>query len=242
MYWQSLSLSPSFWALVFSLSNHLTIITVIHRLLLLLGLLRALHCHTLPYWPPSLLHFITWILLKFTSILEELCWVWSQTNLMQLMTLSKLLTSLVKFLIYEMDKYSGFQVVDHVRIALRAYKKRKQSAGPSPDFLRQGLRICISNTGSRSGQSCLSRHHTLRTTDIMPLRWAILFVNYLVWCIHLMTLSLSSFTSSPHVLKTKEIDDKNELMTLNLNGTELNANNYLWARPFWGKPKKVFLW
>lgn len=128
-----------------------------------------------------------------------------------------------------------------VTIAWRAYKKRKQGAGPSPDFLKQGLRICISNAGSRSSRSCLFRHHSLRTTDIMLLRWEILFVNCLIWCIRLMNLSPSSFTSSPHVLKTKEIDDKNELMTLSFNGTELNVINYLWAGPLWSKAK-IFLW
>lgn len=38
-----------------------------------------------------------------------------------------------------------------------------------------------------------------------------------------MNVSLLSSTSIPHVLEAKEIDDKNELMSLDLNGIELNA-------------------
>lgn len=38
--------------------------------------------------------------------------------------------------------------------------------------------------------------------------------------------------------KAKEIGDKNELMTLDLNGIELNASNYLWVKPFWKQTTK----
>lgn len=44
-----------------------------------------------------------------------------------------------------------------------------------------------------------------------------------------------------HVLKAKEIDDKNELMTLDLNEIELNA--IIFGLGFSGnKPKEIFLW
>lgn len=44
-----------------------------------------------------------------------------------------------------------------------------------------------------------------------------------------------------HVLKAKEIDDKNELMILDLNEIELNA--IIFGLSFSGsKPKEIFLW
>lgn len=57
----------------------------------------------------------------------------------------------------------------------------------------------------------------------MLLGWEILFVKCPIQSNHLMNVSLLSSTSIPHVLEAKEIDDKNELMSLDLNGIELNA-------------------
>lgn len=56
-----------------------------------------------------------------------------------------------------------------------------------------------------------------------------------------MNVSLLSSTSIPHVLKAKKIDDKNELMTLDLNGVELNTI-ILGEGLSGGKPKEIFLW
>lgn len=68
------------------------------------------------------------------------------------MTLSKVLTSSVQLLIYEMGICSGSQVLGYIRITWRACKKKKvecwafhrvsDSVG-----LVKGLRICISEKG-----------------------------------------------------------------------------------------------
>ena len=107
--------------------------------------------------------------------------------------------------------------------------------------LVKSLRISISDKGPRLCWCFLSRDHTWRTTEIMLLGWKILFVKCLVQSNHLMNVSLLSSTSIPHVLKAKEIDDKNELMTLGLNGIELNA--IISGQSLSGnKPKEIFLW
>ena len=137
---------------------------------------------------------------------------------------------------------SGSQNVGDLSISWRAWKRENRVLGPPQRFWYSRSRARPENMHFHKGPKwcwcCFSRSHTLKTTETMSLGWEILFIKCLIQTTSWM---LPSCPPPLHVLKAKEIDDKNELMTLDLNEIELNA--IIFGLGFSGsKPKEIILW
>lgn len=139
---------------------------------------------------------------------------------------------------------SDSQNVRYLRITWRAWKRENRVLGPPQRFWFSRSRVGPENfhfyKGPRWCWCCWPRDHSENHwNNVIRIRNTIYKV--------LDSKQPPSECYSPistsilHVLKAKEMDDKNELMTLDLNEIELNA--IIFGQGFSGsKPKEIFLW